>query len=781
MRTADLTRHTLRTTFAAMLAISGSTARAQPPGAPTSATTIHGRVVADDSGQPLRNARVAVQSDVDATAVLTDAEGGFAIAAPAGRRELIVSKTGYASGTTATSDGVEVRLARGGAIIGRVVDDRGLPAPMLLVAAEALVRSGGRSVPRPAASVETDDHGEYRLYGLAAGDYAVSVGGVRLMTPGGLAGRTAVPTYYPGVPVLTQAQPIHVAAGDEVAGIDLTLKYVADRPRNASGLIIENPNPATVVPPASDPDPSGTIHGRVTGPEGLPLAHAHVSLESLARLFTPDSAQTDDEGWYAFRDVRPGDYVISAIMPGYRPMTAGQRTPWERGDLVTMRPDRAEVRVDLAMSRGSAIAGRVVDEYGDPVENVAVSVAAIRVVAGRPHLVGAPRAVIRPAARTDDRGRYRIFGLAAGQFVVVAAVGQRDLPLPQIDLPGYTRTFYPATLAATEAALVEVRDGEDRLNVDIALVKGGVARLAGRVIGVDGKPASATVSLAPSNRSGSVVGGVRSVKADGTFDFADVPPGEYVVQAERNRVNPSTEGAFAARFVTVNGTDVPDLTLSMSSGSQISGRIVFEDADAPASAEAFELSPVAGDPDYASLASNPVARADIHDDWTFEMGGVTGSRRLRVVHAPDGWMLKSILAGGLDATDRPLPFGTADQSLTDVVVMMTKRATEIAGSVTDEKGGPRADSAVVVFACDRDLRYAGSRFVASAGATADATFALRGVAPADYYVAAVDKRGFADVAQEIDNPEFLESLVASATRVTLEEGQRATLTLRVSR
>jgi carboxypeptidase family protein len=743
------------------------------------AAAIHGRVVADDTGQPLRNAHIALEADAGVEPVLADAEGRFTIAAPTGSRRLTVAKSGYAKADVMPADGVEIRLARGGVITGRVVDDRGSPAPFVGVTAEVLQRNG-RVAPERAAIAETDDRGEYRLYGLAAGDYAVSAGGVRIATGGGIGGQPGAPIYYAGVPVLRQAQPVHVAAGDEVGGIDLTLRYIADRPRNASGLIVSSASVrAPTAPPASEPGPPGTVRGRVTGPDGLPLPRVRVALESSERLFSPDSVQADDDGWFAFHDVAPGGYLVSGEMPGYLRMVPGQRTPWERGDLVTMGPDRAEARVDLSLRRGDAIVGRVVDEYGDPVENVAMSVAAIRVVAGRPQLVAAPRAVSRVSGRTDDRGRYRIFGLAPGDYVVSASVGQRDVDRPTIDLPGYTRTYFPATLAANEAARVEVRDGEDRLNVDIALVKGGTARLAGRVIGANGEPTTATVSLAPSYRSGGVATGVRSAKADGVFEFTDLPPGEYVVQAAKTRVNPSMEGEFTARFVTITGVDVTDLVLPMSAGSTISGRIVFEDGDAPPASDAFELSPVAADPDDVSLASDPAARAEIRDDSSFSMGGVNGSRRLQVVRAPDGWMLKSILANGLDVTDQPLRFGTKEQSLSDVVVVMTNRVTGMSGAIADEKGAAFHDAGVVAFACDRELRYGRSRFVAVANASRDATFAMRGLPPADYYVAAVDRRAVADLTGEIENPEFLESLVAAAIRVTLGEGQAVSFTLRV--
>ena len=759
----------------AALVIAAASARAQTPEALHSAA-LRGRVVADDTGQPLRNARIAPESGLRVAAVLSDAEGRFVIAGSTDSLEGTVSKTGYAATAATLTEGVEVRLTRGAVITGRVVDDRGLPVPAVSVVADVWPRSGERLTPRRAAIVEADDRGEYRLYGLPAGDYVVSIGSMR---PGMTFTRLS---FYPGVPLPSQAERVHVGPGDEIGGINLSLTYMADRPRNASGMIVPGADSRTnQAPPQLEPAPRGTIRGRVIGPDGLTLVHARVQLESSERLFSPDSTQADADGSYAFRDVSPGRYRISVLMPGYRQVVPGQRTPFDRGDLVTMGADRAEVRVDVVMRRGEAIVGRVVDEFGDPVENVAVTAAAIRVIAGRRQLVGAPRTAIRAGGRTDDRGRYRIAGVFPGEFVVAATVGQLEPAPPTIDLPGYSRTFYPATLAASEAATVEVSDGQDRLNVDVTLVRGGTARVAGRVIGAAGEPAAATVALSPSFRSGDVTVGARLTKADGTFSFADVPPGEYVLQASRPRLNPATEGEFTARFVTVNGVDANDLTLPMTGGSTISGRIEFEDGEPPSASDGFELSPIAGDPDDASLAGDPVARADIHDDWTFEMGGVNGSRRLRVVHAPDGWMVKSILAGGLDATDRPIRFGMTEQSLTDVRVVMTTRVTELEGVVTDEQGARFDDAAVVVFARDPELRYIRSRFVVSADVSRDARFTIRGLAPADYYVAAIDKRGPADVAGEIDNREFLESLVVAATRVTVGEGQRATVTLRVAR
>ena len=216
----------------------------------------------------------------------------------------------------------------------------------------------------------------------------------------------------------------------------------------------------------------------------------------------------------------------------------------------------------------------------------------------------------------------------------------------------------------------------------------------------------------------------------------------------------------------------------MSIGSSVTGRITF-DGGAPPSAGGIELSPVAADIDFVSLADNPVARADVHDDWSFEMHGLNGSRRLTLARAPDGWMLERVLLHGADVTDAAVPFGSPTQSATDVEVVLTHRVAEIAGRLTDERGRPWPDASVVAFSTRRALWYRNSRFVAAADVGGDGQFTLKTLPPGDYFVAAVDKRETPDVNGELDNPGLLQRLASGATRVTLGDGQRAVVDVRL--
>src|SRR5262245_26556410 len=81
-----------------------------------SAPVLRGRVVADEGGAPIRNARVAAASEaIGSPVVLTDEDGQFALPASSSPARVLVSKTGYGrveSGQLVGGARVEIRLRR---------------------------------------------------------------------------------------------------------------------------------------------------------------------------------------------------------------------------------------------------------------------------------------------------------------------------------------------------------------------------------------------------------------------------------------------------------------------------------------------------------------------------------------------------------------------------------------------------------------------------------------------------------------------------------------------
>src|SRR5258706_45462 len=138
---------------------------------------ISGRVVADDTGDPIVNARVTlVITGPGAPVVLTDHEGRFTLTAPSTRVTIAANKSGYSrhDGTAnATDQTIDIRLPRGAAISGRILDEFGDPLVGVRVSLEkASTQSDGFS---GEAVTTTDDRGDYRLGSLQAGTFYVAV------------------------------------------------------------------------------------------------------------------------------------------------------------------------------------------------------------------------------------------------------------------------------------------------------------------------------------------------------------------------------------------------------------------------------------------------------------------------------------------------------------------------------------------------------------------------------------------------------------------------------
>jgi len=181
------------------------------------------------------------------------------------------------------------------------------------------------------------------------------------------------------------------------------------------------------------------------------------------------------------------------------------------------------------------------------------------------------------------------------------------------------------------------------------------------------------------------------------------------------------------------------------------------------------VAPVPVDADLAPSTNR--ATANIHDDWTFELGGINGPRRLQLVRAPAGWSLEAVRVNGIDVTDRPLAFGLANQSVTDVEVVLTDRVTTVTGTITDDRRRPAPGARLIIVSTDHDRWYPGSRFMWTAVAGSDGTATLVGLPAGTYYAAAIVRIPVqGDDAWQ--DPILLDGLVPRASTLTLTEGCR---------
>ncbi len=275
---------------------------------------IVGRVVASDSGRPLRRAivRLNAVNNRDARSATTDQNGHYEfIDLPAGTYNLTASRSGYVPlgykqtrpntqpqpltvADKQTLDKIDFALPPGGVITGRIIDEFGEPVSDVLVSAQRQQFING--VRRPMASgapSSSNDIGEFRIYGLAPGEYYVSAN-LRAMNINPMevsADRAGyAPTYYPSTTDVAAAQRVAVRAGDTVANIVVTLSPT--RMARVSGLVLDA---------QGQPVKNGAVMAMpAAGIGGGPLAPG---------IVRPD-------GTFTINGLAPGDYVLRSIQNG---------------------------------------------------------------------------------------------------------------------------------------------------------------------------------------------------------------------------------------------------------------------------------------------------------------------------------------------------------------------------------------------------------------------------------------------------------------------------------
>ncbi len=421
--------------------------------------------------------------------------------------------------------------------------------------------------------------------------------------------------------------------------------------------------------------------------------------------------------------------------------------------------------IGLGQQMGT-VRGRVRSSAGEAVEGAVIRATAITFHRGR------LQAREQPAAwtTTDAGGLYRLDGLAAGRYLItlsasVDATFQTNAQLPSLYPPNPLR---PSAIALSSG---------QTLDLDLTATPLPPAKVSGQALRADGQPLGGAILMVPSERSGALGLPIRGavISAGSHFEFSNVPPGEYVIQAIQMRRGPSTEGAVAMTFVQVDGMDIPNLVLRAKPGSTITGRLTYA-SDEPSPEGAFVITPARADFDQTLLQPEEMARGEVQSDFTFQLHAISGPRRLLLANAPAGWTLKAVIVNGKDVTDQPLSFGTAAESLTDVEIVVTKRTGEISGVAVDAQRQRLPNHTVLLFPIDRALWYPESRFFRSAIADPDGKFSVAGVSPGKYLAAVIPDSLMADD-DSWQDPSALEMLAARSTPVTLGDGEHRTITL----
>lgn len=571
---------------------------------------------------------------------------------------------------------------------------------------------------------------------------------------------------------------------------------------------------------------SATIAGKLTtvSEPTTPIRRAIVTLSGDG-IRNGRSTVSDDEGRFEFGGVPPGRYLVTATKPAHLAAAWGASAPGRSGVPVSVAAGERRDDLVLSMARAGVVGGTIRTADGEPLPGVEVWTYRVPEPGRLIALVPSRRAI------TDDQGRYRIFDLTPGRYVVAARAHPRlsgasdaalwsdaqvdralqqltqregGVPAPTISRPldagdsaepqaivGWAPVFFPGVSSAQQAMELRIGPGDERLGLDFAVSMSRLVRIRGVLTGDQALLSSVRLFFNATGRRLEPLAGItprstsRVTPYGREFEYNGVPPGTYTITAQaESQASGTASTHWASTDVVVDGAGDVQIGMDLQPALTFSGRLVAVDGT-PLPADALKgttvrFRPANGMGQAASngtLMGNPIIRpATVDERGAFRIAGVIPNTFTLEVTPPKGstWQPVSAMLGTIDLLDTPTLIRDA---VDGVSVVLTNQATHLEGRLMTPEGDAAGALFMAVFPQDRALWTPTSRRIRSARAATDGHWSLEGLPPGDYCVVALS-----DLApEELLLPEFLEQLTPLAIKVSLTSGERKTQDVMIRR
>lgn len=379
------------------------------------------------------------------------------------------------------------------------------------------------------------------------------------------------------------------------------------------------------------PKATSSITGRVMiGEKPAPGVLVAVNLTNTQTVVA--QVTSDAEGKYRISGLSAGQLNVSAVAPTY---VLPANPMYGQGRVVNLSADETVEGIDFKLTRGGVITGRIVDADGKPLIEERITLTPVddkgepaRVLASRPANFG--------MYSTDDRGIYRIYGLAAARYKVSVGDDGRSATLRG---GYYPKTYYGNTAEAAKASIVDLTEGAEVKNIDITV--GGRSRtytVTGRIIDADTNQPLPGVDFSfgalQTNQNQTYVSGSYSpntpTNSKGEFRLEGVAPGRYAIMTNSNSMFNQTPNqrpkvySDPLSFEVTDG-DIADLEVKAQRGLSISGVVVTDGITDKKALAMLSRSVVAGfgEPTQNSIqglmnaTTSPIAA-----DGTFQLDGL---------------------------------------------------------------------------------------------------------------------------------------------------------------
>jgi hypothetical protein len=411
------------------------------------------------------------------------------------------------------------------------------------------------------------------------------------------------------------------------------------------------------------------------------------------------SATTDAKGKFQFKEMNPGTYRLYAF--------AETKNSNRKTVSLTCNQDFTGVR--LKMDPMSTIAGRVLDENGEPVVNAEVD------LVSRDYFLGKLRYIIASIARANDKGEYSLSRVRPGyKYFVYASLSERRLDAiskvpanPKLRKKVFEPEYYGGSDRPEGALAVIARPGERKEGVDFKLRRTAGWCMDG-VVRNGAEPGQAFFSIAESQPhygfSPSTQSGVFGMRAsgntgdDGKFRICNLHPGEYIVTtAVFNSDDVAT--VFSKTEASISDGDIHDLKLSALPKIPIAGEVVW---DGPAPSQ-----PVEGE---IRLFVQPIGRAGLggehesfnaesHIPGQFSFSGLfLDQYHIRISGVPKDCYMKEATYAGNSLFTAPIVPGSVGNS--SMRIMLARDGATIQVKVVDKDKNALPDTSLVILPAD---------------------------------------------------------------------------------
>jgi hypothetical protein len=493
----------------------------------------------------------------------------------------------------------------------------------------------------------------------------------------------------------------------------------------------------------TNPNPSAqekcVLSGRVTAANtGEPLSKATLHLfpqaqssrERASRGADSYLAVSNADGSFQFLNIQAGKYSLMGEHAGFLMTQYGAGKAMETGTLLTLEPGQQLTNLTLVLRPQGVIAGRLVDEDGEPANVDAIQVLAQRWSDGK--LTYLPRMAEQP----DDRGQFRIGGLDSGKYLLCAEVrpGQSDeIPSGGKPAVGPVSTYFPSVTSIDAATPIEVHSGQELDGIEIRVRSMQTFHVRGKLGGTLPQGSdieNLQVSLIPEGSMDMWFGGPTRITKNGTFDIAGVGAGSYQLAVFSFQHGPS---ALARVPVVVGSVDVSNVIVNLLPPGTLHGKLRVEGAPASGAAQWSAtnisvnlMSARGGDAFWVQ------AQGSAEADGSLTIENVSpGAYKLNVNNAPDGTYLKAIRFNGQDLTDRTIDLSQGVSG--ELEIVFAYGAAEVDGTIQFPEDSAR--SARVVLIADSATPSSRMRYAES---DQNGTFNIKSLAPGFYHAYAFE-------------------------------------------